>query len=63
MISEALKMIKKSDYFIFGAALIAFAASVYLWFTGQKGEGVLVGVWVPSILSFGIYMRILMQGR
>ena len=35
------------------AAGASFALSVYLWFSGSKDEGVFVGIWVPSILSFG----------
>ena len=35
------------------AAGASFLLSVYLWFTGSKDEGVFVGLWVPSILSFG----------
>ena len=35
------------------AAFISFLCSVYLWFGGQREEGLFVGIWVPSILSFG----------
>jgi hypothetical protein len=35
------------------AAGISFLLSIYLWFNGQKDEGVFVGLWVPSILSSG----------
>ncbi len=35
------------------AAFLSFLFSVYLWFSGQKDEGVFVGLWVPSILSLG----------
>ena len=35
------------------AAFASFLFSVYLWFTGSKPEGMFVGLWVPSILSFG----------
>lgn len=35
------------------AAGLSFLFSVYLWFSGSKDEGVFVGLWVPSILSFG----------
>jgi len=42
------------------AALISFLFSVYLWFSGQKDEGVFVGLWFPSILSLG---ALLIAGR
>ncbi|TWU30534.1 hypothetical protein Pla144_13220 [Bythopirellula polymerisocia] len=35
------------------AAAASFLFSVYLWFTGSREEGLFVGIWVPSILSFG----------
>ncbi len=35
------------------AAGASFLFSVYLWFSGNRQEGVFVGLWVPSILSFG----------
>jgi len=39
-------------------AFISFLLSVSLWFSGQRDEGMFVGIWVPSILGFGIYFRI-----
>jgi hypothetical protein len=38
------------------AAFASFLLSVYLWFSGSKEQGVFVGLWVPSILSFGTLM-------
>lgn len=35
------------------AALISFALSVSLWFTGNEQEAIFVGLWVPSILALG----------
>lgn len=35
------------------AAGASFLFSVYLWFSGKREEGAFVGLWVPSILSFG----------
>ena len=50
-------MLNKSDYFILGSALISMFLSIYLWFTGNKEAGLFVGLWVPSILSFGLYFK------
>jgi hypothetical protein len=47
---------KTKDYLILAAAFISFLLSVYLWFTGQKDEGLFVGIWVPSILAYGAYI-------
>ena len=35
------------------AAGLSFMLSVYLWFSGSPEQGIFVGIWVPSILSFG----------
>ena len=35
------------------AAFISFLLSVYLWFRGEQDQCIFVGLWVPSILSFG----------
>jgi hypothetical protein len=52
-------MIRKSDFLIVIAAFISFLLSVSLWFSGDKNAGVFVGIWVPSILSFGTYLKTL----
>ena len=39
------------------AAGLSFLLSVYLWFSGDKDSGLFVGIWVPSILSFGALMH------
>jgi hypothetical protein len=46
-------MLPKQMWLILVAAFVSFLLSVYLWFSGQKDAGVFVGIWVPSILSFG----------
>ncbi len=48
---------KTADYVLLTAAFLSFVFSVYLWFTGQRDEGLFVGIWVPSILAFGGFVR------
>ncbi|WP_165140303.1 hypothetical protein [Halalkalibaculum roseum] len=50
-------MLEKSDYLILSSALISMAISIYLWFSGNKDAGLFVGIWVPSLLSFGNYFK------
>ena len=52
-------MIKMSDVCILLAVMVAFAISGFLWFSGQKEEGLFTATWVPSILCFGIYFKVL----
>jgi len=41
---------------ILAAAFVSFVFSVALWFSGSEGEGVFVGIWVPTILSLGAFL-------
>ena len=36
---------------------VSFLYSVSLWFSGQKLEGIFVGIWVPSILPMSVAIR------
>lgn len=56
-------MLQKSDYFILIAALASLLFSVYLWFDGEMESALFVGLWVPSILGFGSYLKIKMMGK
>ena len=52
----APRQIARSKLLILLAAVISFVLSVFLWFTGHESQGIFVGLWVPSILSFGALM-------
>ena len=51
-----MKSVKVAKLLILAAAAISFLFSVYLWFLADKQQGIFVGLWVPSILSFGALM-------
>lgn len=55
-------MLNKSDYFILSAALVSMILSIVLWFTFDKEAGLFVAIWVPSILGFGAYFKIIKYG-
>ncbi len=44
---------RRAGLTILAAAFVSFVLSVTLWFTGSHEQGLFVGLWVPSILSFG----------
>ncbi len=48
--SPRMKIAKAS---IIVAAAISFILSIFLWFSGSREQAIFVGIWVPSILSFG----------
>lgn len=50
-------MFRRSHYMFLVAAALSFLLSIFLFFTGQRMEGIFVGIWVPSILSLGNYLR------
>jgi len=51
-----MKSVKVAKLLILAAAASSFLFSVYLWFLADKQQGIFVGLWVPSILSFGALM-------
>ncbi|MBT8069299.1 MAG: hypothetical protein KJO80_02595 [Gammaproteobacteria bacterium] len=52
-------MFKKADLFFLLAVLISFVVSGYLWFNGQRMEGIFTAIWVPSVLAIGIYFKLM----
>ena len=60
-------MFTKADWLILLAAFFSFLFSIALWFgvgmNANKEAGVFVGLWVPSILSVGVYFRLATKGR
>ncbi len=45
------------------AAFASFVLSVTLWFTDHHEQGIFVGIWVPSILSFGAVALLISGSR
>ncbi len=54
---ESNALFGKQDYLILGAAGISFVFSVLLWFSEQRDAGLFVGLWVPSIIGLGVYIK------
>lgn len=55
-------MFGKGDVLILLSAFLSFLFSVSLWFgfgmPASKNAGIFVGIWVPSIISTGIYFHV-----
>jgi hypothetical protein len=51
-------MFHKIDYPFLIGAFVSFLASVSLWFLVGREYGLFVGIWVPSILSLWIGVRV-----
>jgi hypothetical protein len=54
-----LKKFTIADKLLFTAAILSLIFSEILYFQGQKQEGIFIGLWVPSILAFGIYLKLI----
>ncbi len=55
-------MMKTSDICILISVGVAFITTAYLWFLGGEtgqAEAVFTATWIPSILTFAIYFKII----
>ena len=52
-----------ADKFLFIAAFLSLVFSEILFFQGDKQSGIFIGIWVPSILAFGIYLKIINHSK
>ena len=48
-----------TDKLLFIAALLSLVYSEVLYFSGEKEDANFIGIWVPSILAFGIYLNLI----
>jgi len=48
-----------SDKLLFISALLSLIYSEILFFTGNAEQAIFIGIWVPSILCFGIYLKLI----
>lgn len=55
-------MFGKGDVLILLSAFLSFLFSISLWFgfglVANRDAGMFVGLWVPSIISTGIYFQV-----
>jgi hypothetical protein len=53
------KKFTTTDKLMFISALASLVFSEVLFFQGEKQEAIFLGLWVPSILAFGIYLKLI----
>ena len=56
-------MFQKIDYPFLIASFASFLVSVGLWFLVDRESGVYVGLWVPSILTLWVGVRVALLTR
>ena len=54
-------MIKTSDICSLVSVAVAFLTTAFLWFQGAdtKQEALFTATWIPSILTFAIYFKLI----
>ncbi|MBX9782553.1 MAG: hypothetical protein K2X48_04580 [Chitinophagaceae bacterium] len=52
-----LKKFSLTDKLMLISAFLSLFFSEILFFKGEKESAVFIGLWVPSILGFGIYLK------
>ena len=58
-----LNNIGKTDKILLVLALGTLIFSELMWFQGEREGALFVGLWVPSILGFAIYLKLLRKGK
>lgn len=54
-----LKKFTTTDKLLFISAFLSLIFSEILYFNGEADATIFIGLWVPSILAFGIYLKLL----
>jgi hypothetical protein len=57
------KKFTMADKLMFLSALLSLIFSEALYFKGEKEDGTFIGLWVPSILAFGIYLKLINNSK
>jgi len=52
-----------ADKLLLLSAILSLVFSEILYFQGNKEDGTFIGLWVPSILAFGIFLKMINQTR
>ncbi len=48
-----------TDKLLILSAILSLVFAELSWFKGEKEAAIFVGLWVPSILGFGIYLKLI----
>ena len=58
-----LKKFSITDKLLMISAVLSLIFSETLWFQGEKQGAIFIGIWVPSILAFGIYLKLIINSK
>ena len=54
-----LKKFTLADKLLFISAFLSLIYSETLFFNGNTTQAIFIGIWVPSILIFGVYLKLI----
>ena len=52
-----------TDKLLMISAILSLIFSETMWFQGEKMGAIFIGIWVPSILAFGIYLKLIINSK
>jgi len=52
-----------TDKLLFIAAILSLVYSEILFFNGYESQAIFIGLWVPTILCFGMYLHLINKNR
>ncbi len=57
------KKFTSSDKILMVSAALSLIYAEISWFMGEREAAIFVGLWVPSILGFGIYLKLITNNK
>ena len=57
------KKFTTADKLLFISAFLSLIFSEILYFKGEANAAIFIGIWVPSILAFGIYLKLVNNSK
>ncbi|MFT4760829.1 MAG: hypothetical protein ACI9XO_002648 [Paraglaciecola sp.] len=54
-----LKKLSRTDIIMLLLAFISLIFAEVMWYGGEREGAIFMGLWVPSILGFAIYLKLL----
>ncbi len=57
------KKFTSTDKLLFISAFLSLIFSEILYFRGEATAAIFIGLWVPSILAFGIYLKLIKMDK
>jgi hypothetical protein len=58
-----LKKFTLTDTILFITAFLSLIYSEILFFSAEYSQAIFIGIWVPTILAFGIYLKLIKMSK